>query len=156
MADTAVKQLLDTINDLRHRVGILERRLNETAGTPHFWREDTMASAVARHWSYTDLWEVPTITAETDEWATITLTQWPRTAREAAEEALIRVNTDIRNQYITAWATVADNIVLDYSAIRNAPNAVTHIQSAPDALIVDFVDWQRQFIPLCISRQWMM
>lgn len=155
MADTAVKQLLDTINDLRHRVGILERRLNETAGTPHFWREDTMASAVARHWSYTDLWEAP-ITAETEEWATITLTDWwPRTVREA-EEALNRINTDIRNQYMTAWATFQDAIVLDYSAIRNAPNAVTHIQSAPDALIVDFVDWQRQFIPLCISRQWMM
>lgn len=155
MADTAVKQLLDTINDLRHRVEILEMRSNNPE-PPRYWREDTMASAVAVHWTYTDLWEAPII-AETEEWATITLTNWwPRTAREAAEEALIRVNTDIRNQYITTWATVRDNIVLDYSAIRNAPNAVTHIQSASDALIVDFADWQRQFIPLHISRQWMM
>ena len=155
MADTAVKQLLDTINDLKRRVEILEMRSNNPR-TPRYWREDTMASAVARSWTYTDLWEVPAMEVETEEWATITLTDWwHRTAREA-EEALHRINTDIRNQYITAWATVADAIVLDYSAIRNAPNAITHIQSASDALIVDFADWQRQFIPLHISRQWMM
>ena len=107
MADTAVKQLLDTINDLKFKVDDLERRLEliesradlrETVslhdvGRPPYWRENTMTSAVARHWTYTDLWEAPII-AETEEWATITLTHWwPRTAREA-EEALYRINTD--------------------------------------------------------------
>ena len=71
-----------------------------------------------------------TITAETVEWYTIPL-----------------VNYD-RMSYITSGHNY-----IDYSNIVNAPNAITNISSQPDALIVDYSNWQRSFVPLCITSR---
>lgn len=46
--------------------------------------------------------------------------------------------------------------VTPYEMIPNAPNCVVRISSQPDALLVEYADWSRTFIPLYISRWWMM
>ena len=79
-----------------------------------------------------------TITAETNNGETITLVDNLRTAREAT-------------MAYTTYAVGYDNTI-DYSNIRNTPNSITNISSQPDALLVDYADWQRSFIPLCITR----
>lgn len=79
------------------------------------------------------------ITTETNDGETITLVDnRPRTAMEAAMN-------------YTTYAVWYDNTI-DYSNIRNMPNSITNISSQPDALLVDYADWQRSFIPLCITR----
>jgi hypothetical protein len=40
---------------------------------------------------------------------------------------------------------------IDYNHIVNAPNSVTNISAQPDTLIVDYSNWQRSFVPLCIT-----
>jgi hypothetical protein len=72
-----------------------------------------------------------TITAETVEWYTIPL-----------------VNYDRRSYITTGY-----NNYIDYSNIVNMPNMVTNISAQPDALIVDYSNWQRSFVPLCITSR---
>ncbi len=171
MADTAVKQLLDTINDLKFKVDDLERRLEliesradlrETVslrdvGRRPYWRENTAASAVARHWSYTDLWEAPII-AETEEWATITLTQWPRSAREAAMNAQLEEIRQDLNAYTYTYANAIwwTQTIIDYSAIRNAPNPIIWVRSVPQALVFQRAEWDDLYVPLLVPQWWMM
>lgn len=42
---------------------------------------------------------------------------------------------------------------IDYNHIVNAPNAVTNISTQPNALIVEYSNWQRSFVPLCITSR---
>lgn len=43
-------------------------------------------------------------------------------------------------------------MVTPYEMIPNAPNSIVRISSQPDALIVEYADWTRQFIPICITQ----
>ena len=70
------------------------------------------------------------ITAVTDEWHTVPLVTYDRTSY---------ITSGGYNNYIT------------YDNIINAPNAITNISTQPDALIVDYSNWQRSFVPLCIT-----
>jgi len=49
-------------------------------------------------------------------------------------------------------STRYDNYI-DYNHIVNAPNSVINISTQPDALIVDYSNWQRSFVPLCITSR---
>lgn len=81
MADTAVKQLLDTINSLKFKVEVLERKVEELAYT-NITRTPTSdiigtPTITAIGWRYWDLWWAPTINIwETNIWATPQTPYW--------------------------------------------------------------------------------
>ena len=42
--------------------------------------------------------------------------------------------------------------IYDYNMVRNAPNPIVRIGSQPDALMVEYHDWRRDFIPISVTQ----
>ena len=42
--------------------------------------------------------------------------------------------------------------ISSYDMILNAPDPIVRINTQPDAIIVEYHSWRREFIPLCITQ----
>ena len=73
----------------------------------------------------------------------------------SAAKALLQEINDLKTRF---EAFIAERdfertvTVTPYEMIPDAPNSIVRINSQPDALIVEYADWTRQFIPICITQ----
>lgn len=42
--------------------------------------------------------------------------------------------------------------IYDYNMVRNAPNPIVRINSQQDALLIEYNDWRRDFIPIAVTQ----